>query len=57
MKMKTDLKQIAKHPLGVLYGTLLGIVASVAAVSMFNSGMWDAALVDLAMAFILIFGE
>ena len=55
MKMKTDLKQIAKHPLGVLYGTLLGIVASVAAVPMFNSGMWDAALVDLAMAFILIF--
>mgnify|MGYP007111681923 CR=1 FL=1 len=39
----------------MLYGTLLGIVASVAAVPMFNSGMWDAALVDLAMAFILIF--
>ena len=53
--MKTDLKQIAKHPLGVLYGTLLGIVASVAALPMFTSGMWDAALVDLAMAFILIF--
>jgi exosortase/archaeosortase family protein len=46
---------LKKHPLGVLYGTLLGIVAFSAAVPMFVSGMWDAALVDLAMAFILIF--
>ena len=44
-----------KHPLGVLYGTLLGILAFSAAVPLFTSGAWDAALVDLAMAGILIF--
>ncbi len=43
-----------KHPLGVLYGTLLGIVAFSAALPLVTSGMWDAALVDLAMALILI---
>ena len=45
---------LKKHPLGALYGTLLGIIAFSAAVPMFSSGMWDAALVDLAMAGILI---
>ena len=45
---------LIKHPLGVLYGTLLGILAFSAAVPIFTSGMWDAGLVDLAMAGILI---
>ena len=45
---------LKKHPLGALYGTLLGIIAFSAAVPMFSSGMWDAALVDLSMAGILI---
>ncbi len=45
---------LKKHPLGVLYGTILGFIAFFAAVPMFSSGMWDAALVDLAMAGILI---
>ena len=46
---------LKKHPLGALYGTLLGIVAFFAAKPMFTSGMYDAALVDLAMAGILIY--
>lgn len=45
---------LKKHPLGALYGTLLGIIAFFAAVPLFTSGMWDAALVDLAMAGILL---
>ena len=51
---KTYSDLLKKHPLGALYGTLLGIVAFSAAVPMFTSGMWDAALVDLAMATVLI---
>ena len=47
-------KLLKKHPLGALYGMLLGGVAFFAAVPLFTSGMWDAALVDLIMAFILI---
>ena len=46
---------LKKHPLGVLYAVLLGLVAFSAAVPMFTSGTYDAALVDLAMAGILIF--
>ena len=52
--MKKYWKRIAEHPLGALYGTLLGIVAFFAALPMVRSGMWEAALVDLAMAFLLI---
>ena len=52
--MKIFFNRISKHPLGALYGMLLGIVAFSAAVPMFVSGAWDAALVDLAMAGILI---
>lgn len=51
----TFFNRITKHPLGALYGTLLGIVAFSAAVPMAVAGMWDAALVDLAMAGILIY--
>ena len=51
---KTYSELLKKHPLGALYGTLLGIVAFSATVPMFTSGMWDAALVDLAMATVLI---
>ena len=53
--MKVLLARLVKHPLGALYGTLLGLVAFFAAVPAFSSGMWDAALVDLVMAGILIF--
>ncbi|MBE6394463.1 MAG: exosortase/archaeosortase family protein [Lentisphaerae bacterium] len=52
--MKILLARLAKHPLGALYGTLLGLVAFFAAVPAFSSGMWDAALVDLVMAGLLI---
>ena len=52
--MKKYIHQFAEHPLGALYGTLLGIVAFSAALPMFKSGMWDAALVDLVMAALLI---
>ena len=45
---------LKKHPLGALYGALLGIVAFSAAAPMFTSGTWDAAVVDLAMAGLLI---
>lgn len=48
------LNRLAKHPLGALYGTLLGIIAFSEAVPMFSAGMWDAALVDLIMAGILL---
>ena len=47
-------KILKKHPLGALYGMLLGIVAFSAALPMFASGMWEAALVDLIMAGVLI---
>ena len=47
-------KILKKHPLGALYGMLLGIVAFSAALPMFASGMWEAALVDLLMAGVLI---
>ncbi|MBR2509969.1 MAG: exosortase/archaeosortase family protein [Lentisphaeria bacterium] len=52
--MKIFLKRLEKHPLGALYGTLLGIIAFSAAVPMFASGMYDAGAIDLAMAGILI---
>ena len=45
---------LKKHPLGALYGTLLGIIAFSAAIPLFSAGMWEAALVDLVMAGILI---
>ena len=54
MMMKEFFSRLWKHPLGALYGTLLGIVAFLAARPMYRSGMWEAALVDLAMAVILI---
>ena len=54
MNMKLYYDRLLKHPLGALYGTLLGIVAFLAARPMYRSGMWEAALVDLAMAVILI---
>ena len=52
--MKFPVKYLLKHPLGALYGTLLGFVAFFAALPMIRSGMWDAALVDVIMAGILI---
>lgn len=53
--MKYFCKKLLKyHPLGALYGTLLGILAFWAAIPMFTSGAWEAALVDLVMAGILI---
>ena len=54
MKIREKINLILKHPLGALYGALLGIVAFFAALPMLVSGMWDAALVDLVMAAILI---
>ena len=55
MSMKYFCKKLLKyHPLGALYGTLLGILAFWAAIPMFTSGAWEAALVDLVMAGILI---
>ena len=51
---KILLKRLLRHPLGALYGMLLGFVALSSAVPMFRSGMWDAALVDLVMAAILL---
>ena len=53
--IRTVAKKIAKHPLGALYGALLGFVAFSAAVPMVASGMWDAALVDVAMTGILLY--
>lgn len=46
--------KLLKHPLGALYGTLLGLVALFAAVPMVRSAMWEAALVDVVMAGVLI---
>lgn len=54
MNIKLQLTNIIKHPLGALYGVLLGFVAFFALVKMFTNGMYDAALVDLIMAIILI---
>ena len=45
---------LKKHPLGALYGVLLGFVAFYAAAGQFKSGAWEAPAVDLAMAGILI---
>ena len=52
--MKIFLKRSMKHPLGVLYSALLGFIAFSAAVPMMRAGAWEAALVDSAMAAILI---
>ena len=52
--MKFPVRDLLKHPLGVLYGVLPGFVAFFAAVPMMRSGMWEAALVDVVMAGILI---
>ena len=46
---------LKKHPLGALYGMLLGIVAFSAAVPMVLAGAYEEALVDIAMAGILIY--
>ena len=53
--MKLFFYRLLKHPLGALYGTLLGFVAFFAAVPMLAAGALEAALVDLAMAAGLIF--
>ena len=45
---------LKKHPLGALYGVLLGIVAFFAAVPMWKAGAYEAAVVDLAMTGLLI---
>ena len=45
---------LKKHPLGALYGTLLGIVAFFAAVPMWKSGACEAAAVDLLLAILLL---
>ena len=53
--MKILCKKLLKnHPLGALYGMLLGILAFFWAGPMFASGALEAALVDLLMAGILI---
>ena len=52
--IKVYLKKTVKHPLGALYGTLLGIVAFSAALPMVKNGMWEQALVGLLMAGFLI---
>ncbi len=54
MSMKIFFNRVTKHPIGALYGTLLGIVAFFASLSMFAAGAWDAAIVDILMAGILI---
>ena len=45
---------LKKHPLGALYGMLLGLVAFLASLPMLKSGAWESAAVDLVMAGILI---
>ena len=54
MNIKHYANNILKHPLGALYGTLLGFVAFFAALPMFSAGAFDAALVDLVLAAMLI---
>lgn len=53
--MKIYFNRLKKHPFGGVYAVLLGIAAVWAALPMFRGGMYDAALVDLAMAGILIY--
>ena len=52
--MNFPVRDLWNHPLGALYGTLLGVLAFSAAVPMVRSGAWEAALVDVIMAGILI---
>ena len=54
MNKKIFFHRISKHPLAALYGTLLGLVAFSASLPLFRAGMYDAALVDLAMGALLI---
>jgi exosortase len=54
MNKKIFFNRAAKHPIGALYGTLLGIIAFFASLPMFAAGAWDAAVVDILMAGILI---
>ena len=53
-KIQIFFSKLFKHPLGALYAVLLGFVALLAARPMIGSRVWDAALVDLLMAGILI---
>jgi len=52
--IKDVLNKLLKHPLGALYGTLLGLVAFFSAIPIFASGAWEAGAVDLLMAALLI---
>ena len=54
MKMKTYFEKMIKHPLVAVYGTLLGIIAFSTAIQMCVSSLYDVAIVDVAMAIILI---
>ncbi len=52
--MKIFFNRSVKHPLGALYAALLGFVAFSVSLPMFAAGAYDAALVDILMALILI---
>jgi exosortase len=53
--MNIYLNRLKKHQFGGLYAVSLGIAAAWAVVQMCKNGMYEAALVDLAMAVMLIF--
>ena len=53
--MKPFFSVLTKHPISVLYGTLMLILAVWGSVSELFSGTWDAAMVDFAIACLLLF--
>lgn len=54
MSIRIFLYRLISHPLSLLYGVLLFSIALSAAFTMAGNGAWEAALVDLLMASILI---
>lgn len=53
--MKQAIADMRRHPISVLYGTLLLILAIKSSIPALFSGSWDAATVDLTMAGVLLF--
>ncbi len=51
-----NLERIKQHPIAALYGLLLGIIALLGGYSIYKSGAFESALVDIVMAgFLIVF--
>ena len=53
--MKQAIADMTKHPICAIHGTFLLILAIKSSIPTLFSGSWDAAMVDLTMAAVLLF--